>query len=127
MSKLTHILPFMESEELKELALKIVNEEVKGVKLLHLFPFLSNEDLDEVVELLIEKGQGKQLTYVLPFVSKKTLNKIYEGIQEGKITGVKEQVMYPFLGKDKLKSMFNNLVEKATKEAEQEEKENTEE
>ena len=126
MSKLIHILPFMESEELRELALNIINEEVKGVKLVHLFPFLSNDDLDEIVDLLIEKKMGRQLTCVLPFVSKKTLNKIYEGVQEGKITDIKEHVMYPFLGKEKLKSMFNDLVKKAQKEAEEEENESKE-
>jgi hypothetical protein len=116
--KLTHILPFMETEELKDLAKKIINEEVKGVKLVTVFPFLSNEDLDEVVDLLIEKGKGKKLSYVLPFASKKTIKKIMDGVKDGSITGLKEHYLYPFLGNEELKSMFDKLVKEAQENAE---------
>ena len=121
--KLIHILPFMETEELKALAIKIINEEVKGVKLVTVFPFLSHEDLDEVIELLIEKGKGKQLTYVLPFATENTIHKIFKGVKDGTIKGVREHAIYPFLAKEELKEMFNKLV----KEADEHAKENDEE
>lgn len=38
--KYTHLLPFMDREELKKIAEEIINEELKGVKLHTLFPFL---------------------------------------------------------------------------------------
>lgn len=115
--KLKYILPFMESKELKELAVNIINGEVKGVKLVIVFPFLSNSDLDEIVELLLEKKDGKNLTYSLPFVSSETIDKIYEGIKSGEIEGVKEKYLYPFLSQDKLRDMFNHLVSEATENA----------
>lgn len=115
--KLAHILPFMESNELKELALKIVNNEVEGVKIAIIYPFLSNEDLDEVVEALIKDNKGKELTQALPFVSEESLNKIFEAIKAGTIEGLKEQALYPFLGKDKIKEMFDILVKECQEKA----------
>ena len=111
--KLENMMPFLESEDIKELAIKIINEEVKGIKLLKVFPFLSEKDLDEIINLLIEKGAGKELTYALPFVSKETLSRIYEGVKAGEITNIKEYSFYPFLGKEKIKEMFDMLVKEA--------------
>jgi len=123
MSKLMHILPFMHNEELKELAYKILNDEVKGVKLHMLYPFLSKSDLEEIVKIMIEKGDTANLKYVLPFVSREIVDLIYQGIQEGKITGIKEHYLYPFLSKDKIKEMFDILVRKAAEDSDEEEDE----
>jgi len=125
--KLTHILPFMETEELKTLAIKIINEEVKGVKLVTVFPFLSHEDLDEVIELLIEKGKGKQLTYILPFATKKTIQRILKGVKDGSIKGVREHALYPFLDKEELKEMFDKLVKEVDEHAKENDNEEVDE
>lgn len=117
MKKLIHILPFMESNEIKELAMKIINKEVKGVKILLLYPFLSGKDLDEIVDLMLEKKMGKELSTAIPFLSKESLNKIYEGVQAGEITGINETTFLPFLGKEKLKEMFDKLVKEAEENA----------
>ncbi|MCK4552096.1 MAG: hypothetical protein KAU02_04190 [Tenericutes bacterium] len=114
MRKLMHILPFMESEELKELAIKVINKEIKGVKLIILLPFLRRDDLNEIVDKLIENKQGKELSYAIPFVSTKTIERIYQGVKSGEIEGVKPTLLYPFLDKDKLKELFNDLVQAAT-------------
>ena len=113
MRKLLHILPFMESAELKELALKIINDEVKGVKLRMVFPFLSREDLNEIIDLLIEKKKTRQLNFAVPFMSKAKINQIYQGIIKGEIEGIHERVLYPFLGREELKKMFDHLVKHA--------------
>lgn len=127
MSKLMHILPFMENEELKELAFKIINGEVKGVKLYMLYPFLSRADLDEIIKLMIEKGDTTNLKACLPFASKETVDLIYQGIKEGKIKDMKEHYLYPFLGKDKIKEMFDDLVRRAADEPDDEEHEHEDE
>ncbi len=114
MRKLMHILPFMESEELKELTIKVINKEIKGVKLMMLLPFLRRDDLNEIVDKLIENKQGKELSYAIPFVSTKTIERIYQGVKSGEIEGVKPTLLYPFLDKDKLKELFNDLVQAAT-------------
>ena len=110
MKKLRNIIPFMGGEELKELALKIINGEIEGVKLMIVLPFIRREDLDEIVNLLIEKNQGKDLTFALPFVSQETLAKIQEAAKSGKLEGFNETRLFPFLGKDKLKEMFDEIV-----------------
>lgn len=120
MKKLVRILPFMDNEEIKELAYQVINGEVKGVKLVLLFPFLTNTDLDEVVDLLIEKKDGKKLQYAVPFASRETVDKIYKAVQAGEITGLKESYLFPFLGKDQLKSMFKVFVKQASEDAENE-------
>jgi len=125
MKKLVRILPFMDNEEIKELANQIINEEVKGVRLVLLFPFLSNSDLDEIVDVLIEKKDGKQLQHAIPFASRETVDKIYKAVQAGDIKGIKESFLFPFLGKDQLKSMFKIFVEQAKNESEDESNEET--
>lgn len=111
--KLVHILPFMEDEDIKDLAIKVINKEVTGVKLVMLFPFLKQSDLEEIVEELIAVNDGKNLSRALPFVKTEMVNRIYEGVKDGSITGVKETYLYPFLGKNQLKSMFDELVKEA--------------
>lgn len=107
------LLPFMDSEELKELANQIIKGEVEGVNIVVLYPFLNNEDLEEIVDQLIELNEGKKLTSALPFVSNKTVEKIYQKIQDGTLTGVNENALLPFLPKSKIKEMFYDLVKKA--------------
>ena len=121
MNKLNHILPFMESEELKELAIKVIKKEIKGVRLMMVLPFLSREDLDEIVDMLIENKQGKELNYVLPFVSLKKIEQIYQGVINGEIDGIRDSSLYPFLGKKQLKKLFNKLVIEAQSNPESDE------
>ncbi|MBN2540055.1 MAG: hypothetical protein JXB08_00870, partial [Bacilli bacterium] len=86
MSKLMKILPFIETDELKELAIKVINGEVKGVSLKMIFPFLPNEELDEIIDQLIEKNDSANLKYSIPFLSKKKLGVVFAAVKEGKVT-----------------------------------------
>ena len=113
MKKLVHVLPFMESEELKDLAKKIINKEIKGVKILLLYPFLKRDDLNEIVDLLLENKMERELEIAIPFLSDEKIIKLYERVQSGEITGIRETAFIPFLGKDKLKEMFDKLVKEA--------------
>lgn len=114
--KLMALLPFMEKEEIKEFATKIANGEIKGISLAVVYPFLNREDLDELVQHLIEKGRNKDLYAAIPFLSKSALNTLYENVKSGKIEGFKQEVLLPFLGKDKIKELFDDLVQKAQEE-----------
>jgi len=127
MSKLIHILPFMDNDDLKELANKIISGEVKGVKMHMLYPFLSKSDLNEIIKTMIEKDDIANLKYVLPFASKEMVQQIYDGVKEGKIKGLKEHYLYPFLEKDKIKEMFNDLVSKAAEESDEDVEDDDEE
>ncbi len=114
--KLITLLPFMDSEDLKELADKILKKEVKGVPIVTLYPFLDSEELDEIIDKLVKEKGNKALYSALPFMSKKRLDKLYEDVKAGNLPGFKESTLLPFLGKDKIKDLFNDLVEKAQTE-----------
>ena len=111
--KYIHMLPFLEEEDLDELVEKILGGEVKGIKLMMLCPFLSREAIDKLVDHLIKEDKGKDLIGALPFISKDKVNEIYEAVQAGTVTGLKEYSLMPFLGKSKIKEMFNKLVKEA--------------
>lgn len=113
MNKLVRLLPFMGKDELKDLAMKIINGEVQGVSLSMLFPFLHGEYLTEIADLLIEKKDVKNLRKVIPFARKETVQKIYDGVKDGTLEGFDETYLYPFLGRDMLKGLFDKLVKEA--------------
>ncbi len=113
MKKLLHILPFMEKEELKDLAYKIMNKEVQGIRLYIVFPFLEREDFDEILDVLIEKNDSENLERAIPFASKSKIDLIQQAIVDGKITEINETRLYPFLSKDKLKEMFDKIIQEA--------------
>ena len=111
--KYIHMLPFLEDEDLDELVEKILSGEVKGIKLAMLYPFLSRESLEKLVDRFIKDNKVKELKHSLPFISKAKVNEIYEAMQAGTITGLNEHSLMPFLGKSKIKEMFNKLVKEA--------------
>ena len=119
--KYTTMLPFMDNEELKELAFQVINEEVKGVNIIVLFPFLDRETLEEIVEKLIETNNSKALRGAVPFVQKSTISKIYEAVKSGQLKGFNEEYLLPFLGKEQVKAMFKDLIKKASDEYVEEE------
>ncbi len=120
-TKLIKLLTFMGNEEVKELALKVISNDVSTVSLTMLFPFLSSSDLDEIVQELILKNKSRQIISALPFVSSKTMSLILEKIKSGELTDINETALYPFLNKDQLKSLFNDLVTEMLKEEVEEE------
>jgi mannose/fructose-specific phosphotransferase system component IIA len=111
--KFAGILPFMESEELRDLAFKIISGEQKGVKLVMLYPFLNNDHLEEVIDKCIEENYSKYINMALPFASSKTVRKIYEAVKEGTLTGINSNMLFPFLDKELRKSVFDDLIKKA--------------
>jgi len=121
--KYTTMLPFLSKEDLRELAFKVINKEVKTVKLILVFPFLDNETINEIVDLLIEKKQGKDLVYALPFLSKETIEKIYVSIKKGEMQGIREETLLPFLDKSQIKKMFDDFIQQAENEVNEDIKE----
>jgi hypothetical protein len=75
---------------------------------------------------LIEKKNSKYLRYCYPFCSKESIKKIYEGIKDGSIEGLKEETIFPFLGKDMLKGMFDKYVKDAEENYNPDEEKNDE-
>ncbi len=114
--KYVTMLPFLSKEDLRELAYKVINKEVKGVRLLLLFPFLDKETLDEIVMKLIEEKKGIDLQSALPFISKETVGKIYKAIEENELEGIRKEALLPFLHHNQIKEMFEDLIKQAENE-----------
>ena len=104
------LLPFMDQEDLTELVQKIKSKEITGVNLMHLYPFLGESEIDELVDELVEQGNRKHLYGALPFMTEARLNKLYEEVKAGKVENFKEEALLPFLGRDKIKDMVNDLI-----------------
>ena len=114
--KYTHLLPFMDKEELKKTAIAVINGDLKGVKLGVLFAFLGREAMDEVVNLLIEKKDSVHLKRAIPFMSIEKVQKLYEAAEKGEIKDFNPTVCLPFLGSDEIKKIFGELIKKASME-----------
>jgi hypothetical protein len=114
--KYTHILPFLDKEEIKKTALDIINGNLKGVKLEVLFAFLGREAMDEVVDLLIEKKDSAHLKRAIPFMSREKVQKLYEAAEKGEITDFNPAHCLPFLGSDEIKKIFGEMLKKASME-----------
>jgi hypothetical protein len=121
--KYTHLLPFMNKEDLKKLAFQVINKEIQGVKLVMILPFLGRENMDEVVDLLIEKKDAANLKTAIPFMSREKVQKLYEAAEKGEIEGFNPRVCIPFLDSAQVKKIFDELIKKASSEAHDEEDE----
>ena len=115
--KYTHLLPFMEKEELKNVAHQIINGELQGVKLVTLFPFLGKSALNEIVDILIEKKDSHNLKRAIPFMSREKVQIIYEAAEKGEIKDFNPAVCLPFLESEQIKKIFNDLIKKASSES----------
>ena len=114
--KYTHLLPFMEEEELKKVAFEIINGELKGVRLERLFPFLGTGTFNELVDLFIEKKEISYLKHAIPFMSREKVQAIYKAAENGEIPGFDASVCIPFLSAEKIKEIFRELIQKASNE-----------
>lgn len=109
-------LPFMNDEDLEELADKILSNEVTEVPLYKLYPFLSKHKLEEIVEQMIEKNDQDNLKHALPFVSTNTIKMIRDKISEGKLEGFDESHLLPFMSPNEIKELFYAKLKEVKKE-----------
>jgi len=112
----TQLLPFMDREELKQIAEEIIKGELKNVKLVTLFPFLGRENLHEIVDLLIEKKDVETLHKAIPFISRDKVLEIYKAAEKGDLPQFDTSKCIPFLGSDKIKEIFRELVKNTPEE-----------
>lgn len=112
--KYTHLLPFMDKSELKTVANQIINGEIKNVRIESFYPFLRKEDLNEIVDQMIEHKKGQELQSALPFISKDKVLAIYQAAQKGELEDFDPTSCIPFLGADKIKEIFNDLIKNAS-------------
>ncbi len=113
--KLRTLLPFLDDADLSELAEKVMSGEVEGMKIVELYPFLDDETTDKLFEDLMKKGSTRDLVQILPFLSKEQIGTLYDKANKGEIKDFRIEVLIPFLGKGKIKDIFNSIVSKEQK------------
>lgn len=112
MSNIASMLPFLEEEEVNELAKRILeseNGEWKGVKIDSVLPFLSDNIVDELCLKSIEKGKGYEK--FLPFLSNEGMHGIVMDVIEGR-RNIELNAMYPFMDEEDIKRVFYFYLEK---------------
>ncbi len=131
MPKLKTMLPFLDEDELDQLADAIiasgdgqyqglsaaalapfldddkVNElflaEVKrGGNYKALLPFVDDETLDRMVDQDLEKGHGADLKYMLPFMDEETVAKLFRKALDGQLAGLDLTALLPFMDDEEL-------------------------
>jgi hypothetical protein len=124
--KLAALLPFMDQGEIDGLADKIVAGEVENVELAIVYPFIGREKLESLVDLMIDNKTFRHVYSALPFLSRERVGELYQRVQKEKIEGFQEDALLPFLGKDKIKDIFNQMMAGSTRgESETDEKDDS--
>lgn len=115
------LLPFLDKEDLADVANKIISGELKGLKLSTLYPFLDAETLNTMIEFLIKEKRYKDIYGAVPFMSTEKINELYEAVAKGGLEGFKASYLIPFMSRKKIKEIFEVLVKKAENEPDEEE------
>ncbi len=108
--KYTHLLPFLDKEELKKVASEVISGEIKNVRLETLFPFLDHETLNDLVTELIAKKDVKTLQKTMPFISRTKVQEIFEAAQRGELPDFDTAHCIPFLDPEQVKKIFRDLI-----------------
>ncbi|MBN2605561.1 MAG: hypothetical protein JXR62_07060 [Bacilli bacterium] len=111
--KYSTLIPFLAKEDLAELVEKIISGEVTNIKLAVLYPFLDDESLGKIVDYLIKEKRNKDLYSAMPFISKEKVNDIYDAAARGEMEGFKTEALIPFMGRSRIKEIFETLVKEA--------------
>lgn len=110
-NKLKKLLPFLEDEQLDEIADGIINNDKKYTKfsLTSILPFLSEEKCAGLFIMYCnektEEGRQKARN-IVPFVSSNVLSELVDGYIEGKYDYDLISDYYPFMESDTIKRLF---------------------
>ena len=107
------MLPFLDEDDLEELANKILDSEeneFKGVTICEVLPFLD----DDVVDKMFFKAILNNKDYIkfLPFESEEALHTLVVKYFNGEIKNIDIDKIYPFLNEDDIKYIFRKFMEK---------------
>ncbi len=112
--KIHSMLPFLERDEINTLIDQVLEKKV-DMKLVHVLPYADEEEMNHVLDRALH--DDSVVVYVkelLPFLNKEQMEKLYEAYEEGLIqTGkVCEGDMIPYLGREKIKKIFDEKLAK---------------
>ena len=109
-SSLIAALPFMDKEELLDLANKVINKEETRIPLVTILPFVDEKDCDELFIKLIDKQEESDVTYFAPFISEELLDKVVDEYVNGKYQHLNMSALYPFMSSESVKKVFNYIL-----------------
>jgi hypothetical protein len=104
------MLPFLESEELAELAKKIVSSptgEVQGIKLGDLLPFMDDDDVDEMFVEAFKNGEN--VDCFLPFASEDGIEDVIDLAIAGKGTADLKKFL-PFADDEAIEKIADKVL-----------------
>ncbi len=109
--KIKTMIPFLDDDELKELADKIAKSETgeyEGVTMRDLLPFLEEEDIDALLIADAKRGVDPFICY--PFASEEGLNLLVSLIQNGDVRSVDIKKLLPFLEDDAIDKLAEAVL-----------------
>lgn len=116
-NKLVQILPFLDDEDLHEIAEDILSDPAKyeGLNLSCVMPFLDEKDCDALflkIALDTDKKDEHSLVSLAPFVSEECLSKLLDKFVSGELQDIDMDELYPFLSSKDVKRLFKYIVSK---------------
>ena len=112
--KLAKMLPYMEEEEIHEIAEKVLagEEDFKELDIASLMPFMSQEDCGVLFEKSLEANDkepgvdGKLYLKCVPYVGEEVLSKLVDRYVEGGFENIRMDNIYPYLSSADVKRIF---------------------
>lgn len=116
-NKLLQILPFLDDDDIHEVAEDILSDPDKycGLNLCEIMPFLSGKDCDALFLRIVLDTDNKyeySPTSLAPFVSEKCLSMLVDKYIAGELQVVDMDELYPFLSSKDVKRLFKYIVSK---------------
>ncbi len=110
-----NLIPFLDEEDLNELADKILeseNESFEGVRMDDILCFLEDDKVDEI--FLRKVKEGKDYQAYLPFVSDECMDRLTEDYVNGETGDFDIESVFPYMEDDNIKRIFRAYLKKKT-------------
>jgi hypothetical protein len=111
--KLKTMLPFLEEDELKELAQKVAaspDGNYEGITMGNLLPFLEEEDVDAMMLAAYQKKTSPAICY--PFASEEGLSKLLKMVLDADDEEFDLLPLFPFLEDEDLEALASKIIAK---------------
>lgn len=109
---LMKMLPFLGSEEKKELVEAILNNDLLEVNFstIAIVPFLEREDVSRLFQASLAGQIDVNPSNFLPFLSDEEISRLIDQIKSGEQSNLTIETVMPFLDADQIKSLFNEIL-----------------
>lgn len=106
------LLPFLDDDDLAELAKKILNspdDNYEGITITKILPFMDDDDVDDIFWEYLK--EGKSCVQFLPFVSDEALSKGAKGYVNGTVPDFPLKAALPFMEDDDVALIAKKCLE----------------